>query len=202
MLARILLTLVVSLLIGALLALLAGRAPVQPGLVGIAVMIASALVVRRRWRALHMQGLSPGSPERELWHQLATTALVAAQLATSLWLIGPAMRLHSIATHAMAIDTWTLALGALLSWQLARDPEPRADERDAIIALHATRKGNRALIALLILLAVALSFAPELGLPALSLPLVAHLLIVAMLAATLARCAAQLAAYRDEAPQA
>ncbi len=186
--------LLLSLVAGGVLALLQGVLPVRPGYLGVALMLFSAMGVRRHWRRLDADS-EPGSPERELWHCLATTALIAGHLVLSLWLAGPGMALHSVVVHAMAVDNWTLVLGAILSFRIARDPEPRSDERDAVLAARAIRVAYGTLIAELCLVIVTLGFGVQLGLPAFSLPLVAHVLIVCLMTASMVRCAVQLASY-------
>lgn len=185
------------LLIGGALALAQGHVSIQPGLIGLAVMCASALLVRRHWQSLHADA-TPGSPERELWHSLAGTSLIAGQMLLSLWLIGPAMELHSVAVHAMAIDSWILVLGKVLSFYIARDPEPRRDERDTAFAARATRAGYAALIAQLCVIIVILSFGEDLELPAFSQPLISHALIICLLLASVARSAVLLAMYHND----
>jgi hypothetical protein len=191
---RIGLVLLLSLVAGSALVLLQGVLPVRPGYLGVALMLVSAMAVRRHWRNLDADS-EPGSPERELWHCLATTALIAGHLVSSLWLAGPGMTLHSVAVHAMAIDNWTLVLGALLSFRIARDPEPRSDERDTLFAARSVRAAYATLIGELCMVILILGFGAELGLPVLSLPLVAHVLIVCLMVASMVRCAVQLAAY-------
>jgi hypothetical protein len=186
-----------SLLIGSVLALVQGHIPVRPGLIGLAVMLVSAFFVRRHWQSQSVDA-EPGSPERLLWHALASTALIAGQLLMSLWLIGPAMHLHSIAVHAMAIDSWTLVLGSFLSLYIARDPEPRSDERDTAFAAHATRIAYAILIAQLCVAIVILSFGHDFKLPAFSQALIAHVLISCLMLASVARSAAQLVLYHRD----
>lgn len=191
---RIGLTLLLSLTSGCALALAQGHLPVRPGLLGLALMLASALAVRRHWQKADADS-EPGSPERELWHGLATTAFIAGHLLAGLWLAGPGMALHSVAVHARAVDSWTLVLGAILSFGIARDPEPRSDERDALFAARAARAGHAILVAELCVVILALGFGAELGLPDFSRPLIAHALIVCLMTASIARSAAQLALY-------
>ncbi|HTE40804.1 MAG TPA: hypothetical protein VK629_08235 [Steroidobacteraceae bacterium] len=182
------------LLVGSALAVAQGHLPVRPGLIGLAVMLASAFVVRRHWRSLHVDR-ELGSPERALWHALASRALIAGQLLMSLGLIGPAMHLHSVAVHAMAVDSWTLVLGAIVSFYIARDPEPRSDERDNAFVARATRIAYATLIAQLSVVIVILSFGADFNLPAFSQPLIAHALIVCLMLASMVRSAVQLALY-------
>jgi hypothetical protein len=191
---RIASVLLLSLAAGWALLLLQGVLPVRPGYLGVALMLVSALAVRRHWGRLDADA-EPGSPERELWHCLATTALIGGHLVASLALAGPAMVLHSVRVHAMAIDNWTLVLGAVLSFRIARDPEPRSDERDTQFAARAVRIAYGTLIAEICVAIVILGFGAELGLPAFSQPLIAHALIVGLMGASVVRCAVHLALY-------
>lgn len=186
--------LLLSLTTGCALALTQGRLPLRPGLLGLALMLASAFAVRSHWRRADADS-EPGSPERELWHGLASTALIAGHLLAGLALAGPQMELHSVAVHAAAVDSWTLVLGAILSFRIARDPEPRSDERDALFAARATRAAFGTLVAELCVAILGLGFGTQFGLPAFSQPLIAHALIVCLMTASIVRCAVQLALY-------
>jgi hypothetical protein len=192
---RILAVAFAALASGALLATGTGAWPIRPGLVGLALMLAGAFLVRRRWARLEATGGEPGSPERALWHALAATAMVAGHLFASLWRIGPAMELHTDFVHAMAIDNWTLVLGAAVSYLVARDPEPRRDERDEHFAAAGVRAGYVSCAVLSIVLSVILGFGdrPPVGL--LSHAMIAHLLISSVMLSLMVCYAVQLRLY-------
>jgi len=185
----------ISLLVGAGLATGTGVWPVRPGLIGLSAMLVSGLVVKRHWQRLRAVGADPGSPERALWHGLATTALVGGHLFASLWYIGPAMRLHSPLVHDMAIDNWTMVLGALLSYGLTRDREPRRDERDRLFAARGQRAGYIALIGQALGLSLVLGYGAGTVVERLSQAMVSHLLISTLILAAVVQYAAQLRLY-------
>jgi len=177
---RILGVLLLSLLTGVVLASDVGHWPLRPGLIGLGAMMASAWVARRYWQGLHPDD-GPGSPERGLWHGLASYGLLAGHLGMSMWRLGPALDMHSLTGHALAIDNWTLVLGALLSYWVARDPEPRRDERDASISNRGWRAGHIALLLMLLALALALGFGGNTAVSRLSQPMLGQLLILIVL---------------------
>lgn len=86
--ARILGVLLLSVLAGALLASSLGDWPLRPGLIGLGVMIASAWVARRYWQSLRPED-GPGSPERGLWHGLASYGLLTGHIGMFMWRLGP-----------------------------------------------------------------------------------------------------------------
>ncbi len=199
---RIVVVAVVALLAGAGLATGTGSWAVRPGLVGLAAMLTGGIIVKRYWQRLQAMSADPGSPERTLWHGLATTALVGGHLFASLWFIGPAMRLHSPLVHDTAIDNWTMVLGALLSYGLTRDREPRRDERDRLFAARGLRAGYIALVVQTIGLSVALGFSAGTAVERLSQAMISHLLISTLILALLIQHAAQLRLYAIDARRA
>ncbi len=193
----ILLLALLSMLTGASLASgLLSALPLRPGLIGLALMLVSAALARRHWqRSAH----GPGSLERSCWHGLLSYSLLAGHLAALLWRMGPVLDMHSLRGHALAIDSWTLIIGALLSWQIARDPAPRRDERDAQFAAQALSASWYALLFLLLLLTLALGFGERTVVADFNQPLLAHLLILIVTLACAFHQAAQLRLYRLEA---
>lgn len=187
-----------SLLFGGVLASGAMSWPMRPGLLGFAVMLASAWMARRYWQGLRPED-GPGSPERALWHGLASYGLLTGHLLVVLWWLGPAMQMHSLAGHALAIDNWTLVLGAVVSYWIARDPEPRQDERDVLIANRGLRAGYNALLVLLLALILALGFGRNTLVEQFNQPMLAHVLILCVLLQCLARTGVQLLLYRRDA---
>lgn len=171
--------------------------PVSPGLVGALAMVAVALAARRRWFGLDLA--PPGSPERTLWVVLGSNAVIGGHLVTALAAIGSGMVLHSAQAHALGIDSWTLVAGGAVAWAVARDPDPRHDERDAQIAHAGLRWAHGALVCLLIAGLVPLGFGWGASVRALSHPMIAHLVIVALLASVLVDAVVRLRAYRRDA---
>ena len=194
---RILVVLVLSTLFGAVLATQSGRWPVSAGVIGALVMLAAAVAVRRHW--LLLRDAAPGTPERALWLLLASLAINNGFLVTVLLQIGPAMELHTRAGHALGRDSWTLVIAGLLAYAIARDPEPRVDERDAQIAAIGMRAGYWAQSLLLLVLVPLIGFHPDYAGGALSLPMVAHLLIVALTLAWIVDVYARLRIYLADA---
>lgn len=188
----------ISLLFGGVLAGGAMSWPVRPGFVGLAAMLVSAWMARRYWQGLRAED-GPGSPERALWHGLASYALLTGHLLAVLWRLGPAMQMHSLAGHALAIDNWTLVLGAVLSYWIARDPEPRRDERDVLIATSGLRVGYNTLLVLLLVLIPVLGFGAHTPIARFNQPMLAHVLILCVLLQCLARTGVQLWRYRRDA---
>jgi hypothetical protein len=105
------------------------------------------------------------------------------------------MELHSERAHAMAIDTWTLVLGAVLAYRLARDPEPRRDERDRAFAARGIAAGYATSAALTLSFGIALGFGDHTAIARLSRGMIAQLLICTLIVAVMVQYAAQLRLY-------
>jgi len=195
--SRILIVLLLSTAFGVLLAADVGW-PLRPGLVGAALMLVSALIARHRWQRLGPEQ-QPGSPERALWHSLVSLGIVGGHLLAALWRVRPDFEMHSLAGHALAIDSWMLVAASLLAFWIARDPDRRRDERDDWIAGRARRVGHRALQASLLLFALALAFgAPQHG-GRVDAPLLAQALIVLVMLDWLLQTVVCLTLYRRDA---
>lgn len=195
---QILLVAALSLLSGAVLASGALHWPLRPGFIGLAALLVSAWMARRYWQGMRSED-GPGSPERALWHGLASYGLLTGHLLAVLWRLGPAMQMHSLAGHALALDNWTLVLGAVLSYWIARDPEPRRDERDVLFAVRGLRAGYTTLIAAMLVLILALGFGTHTVVAQFNQPMVAHVLILFLLLQCLARTVVPLWLYRRDA---
>jgi hypothetical protein len=171
---RILIVLFASTLFGVVLALPGLNLPFRAGLLGGVVMLALAWGVRSRWAA---SADAPEAPERTALLSLTGTTIVLAHLMASLWRIGPAMDLHSRASHAMGTDSWILFGASLLMGWLARAPGPSADERDRHIAANAMRVGHYGLLLQLLLFVLWLAFGRGTVLEQMSRAMLAQLLI-------------------------
>ena len=90
-------------------------------------------------------------------------------------------------------------LGAVLSYWIARDPEPRRDERDVLIATSGLRAGYNTLLALLLVLILALGFGGHTLVGRFNQPMLAHVLILFVLQQCLVRTGLQLWLYRRDA---
>ena len=197
---RILAVLTLAGAIGVTLSVLSLDGPLRPGLLGAALLLIAAIAARRHWR--RQRASAPGSPERSFWIGLVSSSLIAGHLLGALWQIGPEMHLHSLAAHAFAIDNWTLVFAGGMAWWIARDPEPRQDERDLLIAAAGTRAAYFALVALLIGLLMTLAFGGDLGSRTLTHAMIAHLLIVAILISCIVANASTLRAYAGDSKEA
>jgi hypothetical protein len=180
---RIVVVFLLAVALGAGLAQAGGVLPVRPGWLGVAAMIAAAGATRWRWVLL--ADAAPGSPERALWIGFAGAAVVAAHLLAVLMQIGPNMVMHTPEVHALGIDNWTLVAGALVAYWIARDPEPRRDERDDAIAIAGLRAAHYGLLLILAVEILALGFVRDGWIGALSHPSIAHALILAVMASML-----------------
>ena len=163
----------------------------------VARRVAAALASRRRW--LLLADAAPGSPERALWLGLASTAVVAAHLFASWWQIGPNMIMHSAAMHALGIDNWTLVAGAFIAHWVARDPQPREDERDRWIAARGLKLAYYGLLSILLAQILVLGFVNRGWVMALSNLSIAHGLILAIMVSVIIDHAARLHAYASDA---
>jgi hypothetical protein len=186
-----------ALLLGALLASGAAVWPLRPGVVGMLLMVAAALAVRRRWGLL--ADAAPGSPERMLWVSMAANAVVAAHLLTTLYRIGPTLVMHTPVVHALGVDSWTLVGGAIVSYWIVRDPQPRVDERDNTIAAAGMRAAYYGLLLMLGLQILVLGFVQHGWVSQLSRPSIAHALILAIILSVLIDSVSRLRAYAREA---
>lgn len=195
---KILAVLVGSLAFGFALAFPVIDWPIKVGYLGCAVMIATAWAARVYWdRRQARVGDDPGAPEREVWHYLATTAVVGGHLIGII--VQPGFDMHSAVGHAHAVNNWTLIGGAIASYFVLHNSEAKRDERDKAISAQAISVGYGTLIFLLIVLLLNLGFAPKRILEPFSHQLLAHVLIAALALASLAQSVAQLVGYRRDA---
>lgn len=191
---RILIVLLLSLLAGMLLASGAIDWPIKPGLIGLGAMLLSAWATRRYWQSRQPE-VGPSSRERAQWHGMASYGLLTGHLATFMWRLGPSLDMHSLTGHSLAIDNWTLVLGAVVTYWIARDPEPRSDERDALISARGWHAGHIALLVMVLLLSVLLAFAGHRVISRLNQPMLGQLLILLVLVDCLVQYVARLRLY-------
>lgn len=196
---RITLVMLFSAVIGALLAGPWIDWPLHEGYIGAGLMIAAALVLRRHWQQrAETRGDEPGEPEREVWHGLASTSLIGAQIATALFLAGPDLALRGPEAQDLGRTAWTLIAGALLSWLILHRREVQRDERDRAILAQATRASGHVLAVLVVALAVILGSTPPQRLPPLSHAFLAHLLLLILVISNLVGHSLQLWGYRRD----
>lgn len=196
---RIALVMLLSAVIGMLLASPWIDWPLHEGYVGVVLMVGAALILRRRWqRRAETRGDEPGEPEREVWHGLASTSLIGAQIATALLLAGPGLVLHSPQAYQLGRTTWTLIAGAIVSWLILHRREVQRDERDQAIVTQANRVSGQVLAVLVVVLAVTLGFTPPQRLASMSHVFLAHLLLLSLVTASLVGHVVQLWDYRRD----
>jgi MFS family permease len=172
--------------------------PIREGYLGVALMIAGAWAAHRRWESRRkVTGDDPGAPEREVWHCLATTAVVGGHLVGIL--VQPGFDMHSDVFNRHFVDNWILIGGAIASYFVLHDEHAKRDERDLAIAARGTSVGYGAVIFLIIVLALNLGFASREKLAPLTHPLLANVLIAILVFASLAQSVAQLIGYRRDA---
>jgi hypothetical protein len=197
---RIVLVMLLSAAVGALLAGPWIDWPLHEGYVGVLLMLAAAVAMRQHWQwRAATRGDEPGEPEREIWHGLASTSLIGAQIATALFLAGPALALHSPQVHQLGRTTWTLIAGAVASWFILHRREVQRDERDRAIVTQANRVSGHVLAALIVVLAVTLGFSPPQRLAPMSHVFLAHLLLLTLVISSLVSHVLQLWGYRRDA---
>ena len=197
---RIALAMLVSAAIGVLLVAPWIDWPFPAGWVGVALMLGAAIAMRHHWNLrAETRGDEPGEPEREVWHGLASTSLIGAQIATSLYFAGPALALHSAAAHHLGRTTWTLIGGAVLSWYLLHRREPLEDERDLAIQSRAQKTAATVLAVLIITVSVTLAFNPPERLAPLSYAFIANVLMLLLVISSLVRHAVELWSYQRDA---
>lgn len=171
---RILVLFFSSVAIGVLLAQPNLPLPIRPGLFGASLMLSFAWWMRGRWLRADD---APEAPERRALLSLSGTVIALSHLLASLWQIGPAMQLHTPASHAMGIDNWTLFGASLLMGWMARAPGPSADERDRQIAATALRVCHYSLLLQMLAFVLWLAFGRGVLLEQLSRAMLAQLLV-------------------------
>ena len=109
------------------------------------------------------------------------------------------MDMHSLRGHALAVDSWTMVLGGLISYGIARDPEPRQDERDALFAMQGLRAGHTALVVMLLAFILALGFGQHTVVATFNHAFLAHVLILGLTLQCMVQDVTQLRLYRLDA---
>lgn len=173
-----------------------GAIGLRPSYAGVLLFLVFALMIRQRW--LRLSGVAEGSPERALWVSFISRSVIGGFLLHELQDIGPNFVMHTPRIHAFGIATWTLIGGALLAAWVARDPDPRRDERDTAIAHLGQNVGYWSIFALLVVLILALGFGFSPWVRAATHAALAHVLILIVLLADLADLASRLWRYRQD----
>lgn len=190
---RILCVLVASLGFGSLLAWTWAEWPIAPGWVGAGLLIVSAALARWHWdRRRDRVGDEPGPYERLAWHSMVSMAVLASHLTASL---ATGLDIHIGQGNSLATDNWTLILGAAIGWALMRPQAMQRDERDQDMAARGAQASVRTLVGLLIVLLLALGFAPVVVTEMLTPFTIGNLLVVVILLGLLSGCVTQLIGY-------
>jgi hypothetical protein len=167
------------------------------GWVGAAILLGWAIAARLRWERLKEHGEDPSGPERVVWHRLASSAMGAGHMLTSL--AHPRIDLHVGSGNSLATDSWTILAAIVVSAFVFHGGDQKPDERDRGFAATGLRVSYAALIFQLLVLLFFLGFAP----PDLRAPFshffIANLLIALIVISALAQYFAQLIAYARDA---
>lgn len=193
---KMLLLLLVTCVLGATLSFADKLLPIRPGLLGGIAMIVIANWMRVRWAK--DGAVAPEAPQRTLWLTLGCASVMFGFMLAGLWAIGPEMVMHSPATHAYGVETWTLVIAAVVAYRVARDRRPRRDERDELIAAQGVRAGYNALLLQMLVLVLLLGFDPFRNIAQLSSPMLAHILIAGATLAAIVQYAVALSAYLND----
>ena len=190
---RIIAVLVASLGFGGLLAWTWAAWPIAPGWVGAGLLIVSAGLARWHWdRSRDNAGDEPGPYERLAWHSMVSLAVLASHLTASL---ATGLDIHVGQGNSLATDNWTLILGAAIGWALMRPQAMQRDERDQDMAARGAHASVRTLVGFLIVLLLALGFAPVVVTEMLTPFTIGNVLVVVILLGLLAGCVTQLIGY-------
>ena len=195
---------VLSVLLGflALGAALAGGwnpLPVRAGYVGGATLVLAALAARWYWRERQVSGDDPGAAERHAWLCMVGTALICGFVGVVL--MTPGSEIHRSVGDTGGVDSWTMFAGGLIAWGVLYDRNAVSDERDRAIDAHAQKVGYAALVMLLLVLLLALGFAPKHAMARFTHWLIANTLLMLIMVAALIQYAAQLLGYARSALQ-
>ncbi len=190
---RIFGVLVASAVFGGVLAWTWAVWPISPGWIGASLLVVSAILARRHWdRRRDATGDEPGPYERLAWHTMVSMAVLASHLTAAL---ATGLDIHLERGNTLAVDNWTLVLGAAIGWLVMRPRAMARDERDREMAARGAHAGFRALIALLIVLLLTLGFAPVVVTEQLTPFVLGNVLIVLIQLGVLTACVTQLVGY-------
>jgi hypothetical protein len=191
--------LIAALGLGAGLALFGVHVPLPVGSIGAGLLIAWAVLVRRRWdRQRAVDGGDPGAPERRVWQRLAGTSAIVGHLAVIL--LNPQVDLHFGSGNWLAIDGWCLFVGSYASAFVLRVNRRERDERDDQIDARATRMAYYALITLVVVLLMYLAYATRPMQAGLSKWVIANILFGFIFVSQIAGQVTQLIGYSRDRP--
>jgi hypothetical protein len=167
------------------------------GWLGALALVAWAVLARRHWQILYrINGSEPGAPERTAWQKLAGYALIFGHLAFGY--VNPHIDLHVGSGNYLALDNWTLILGAVASAMVFKADSQERDERDERISAFATLWGYRSLIGLLIVLLTFIAFMPPHLRSIFDHFVIGNLMVGVIVLSLVVRQAVQLLLYTDD----
>jgi hypothetical protein len=194
---RIVIVLAAFLAFGAALAASGNPLPLQKGWIGGAALVLCALWARRRWRQEALTGQDPSAAERRAWLYMAGHALICGFVL--MVLLTPGSEVHRNSGDTGGYDSWIMLACGAIAWTLLHEPRAPLDERDRAIDALAQRVGYGTLVGLLLVLLLALGFAPKPMMARFTHWLIANTLLNLIMFASLAQYVAQLVAYRRDA---
>ncbi len=195
------LSVVLALLLGIALQASDGRLPLRPGFVGVVLIVGTTLWLARHWQQRSATGEAViGDAERQSLAWLLGVAVLVGFLGAALWQMQGQFLMHSREAHDMGIDTWTIFFGLLIALLVLRcHGSTVRDERDRWLALRASRIGYHALLALVMLTILFISFLPPAVQERITPAWWAHVLILQIELAAMVQCWWALWAYRRDA---
>lgn len=190
-----------ALFIGIALQASDGHLPLRPGLVGVMLIVGTALWLARRWQRRSATGAAViGDAERQSLAWLMGVAVLVGFLGAVLWQMQGQFLMHTREAHAVGIDTWTIFFGLLIALLvLRRHGSAVRDERDRWLALRASRIGYHALLVLVMVTITFIGFLPPPVQARITPAWWAHVLILQIELAAMAQCWWALWAYRRDA---
>lgn len=197
--ARIAVVLLLSIAIGWALSLQGLPWPVQPGFIGLALLIATAFAARAWWAKRAVTGDEPGPPEREAWHALVGYSVVAGHM-----LGGFSQRtdFHVGSGNTQALDGWLLIAGAAIGYLILRSRDRTRDERDHAFQNRGNVMAYWSLCGMVVVLSLYLAFIPPPGLDGFTHFFIANLMLGLIVLSEVVKQLTRLIAYAHDHRQA
>ncbi len=189
---RIAVVFLISLAVGWALSLQGLPWPVQPGFIGVGILIAAAFAARAWWAKRAVTGDDPGPPERETWHALVGYSVIAGHMVGGL---SQRTDLHVGAGNTLALDSWLLVAGAVAAYLIVRSRDRTRDERDHVIQNRGNVAGYWSLCGSIVILSLYLAFIPPPGLDGFTHFFIANLIIGLIVVSEVVKQLTRLIAY-------
>ena len=152
-------TLLVALVIGLILAIISLSVNFPVGWIGGLSFISWIIISRQSWtRMQETNGLEPSAPERALRFYAVGTALLFGHMMVGI--MYPGIDLHVGQGNYLAIDSWSMMAAMLMGAIIVRQDNKITDERGAFIIAHGTKIGFITLISILTIFSFVLGFLP------------------------------------------